>query len=99
MCKGCKQTKASNDFYRNRTNADGLFGKCKLCSDKQADANRRPRVRHNVTEPTVESKVRAQGCRQGRVKSTSERATQSPLSVFTTGRDELTDRQCGGVGW
>ncbi len=57
-CKGCKQTKTANDFYRNRTNADGLFGKCKLCSDKQADANRRPRVRHNVTEPTVDSKVR-----------------------------------------
>ncbi len=60
MCKGCKQTKASSEFYRNRTNADGLFGKCKLCSDKQADANRRPRVRHNVTEPTVESKARAE---------------------------------------
>ena len=58
-CKGCKQTKTANDFYRNRTNADGLFGKCKLCSDKQADANRRPRVRHNVTEPTVDSKVRS----------------------------------------
>ena len=35
-CKGCKQTKPSSEFYRNRTNADGLFGKCKLCSDKQA---------------------------------------------------------------
>lgn len=59
MCKLCGQNKAAAEFYRNRTNADGLFGKCKLCSDQQADSNRKPRLRHNVTEPTVEVKVRA----------------------------------------
>lgn len=53
----CGEVKASEDFYRNRTNADGLFGKCKKCSDSQAEANRKPRVRHNVASPTVEEKV------------------------------------------
>ena len=40
-------------------------GKCKLCSDTQAETNRKPRVRHNIQEPTVEQKVRAGWlCRQ-----------------------------------
>lgn len=55
-CKMCGDLKAAEDFYRNRTNADGLFGKCKKCSDSQAEANRKPRVRHNVSEPTVTEK-------------------------------------------
>lgn len=57
-CKQCSERKAADEFYRNRTNADGLFGKCKKCSDSQAEVNRKPRVRHNIAEPTVEEKVR-----------------------------------------
>jgi hypothetical protein len=34
-----------------------MAGKCKLCSDSQAETNRKPRVRHNIQEPTVEQKV------------------------------------------
>ena len=127
VCKACGVDKPASEFYRNRTNADGLFGadppcsasvihsrqhpqacevalgvavllqrciwcvtsrpwlpfagplrqrpattsdmscaaalpiagKCKLCSDTQAETNRKPRVRHNIQEPTVEQKVRA----------------------------------------
>lgn len=56
VCKLCGNVKPAEEFYRNRTNADGLFGKCKKCSDSQAEANRKPRVRHNVSEPTVTEK-------------------------------------------
>jgi hypothetical protein len=121
VCKACGVDKPASEFYRNRTNADGLFGadppccasaahirqhlqtckalllqcclwritsgpwlpsvenlwrlataiamscaaalpiagKCKLCSDTQAETNRKPRVRHNIQEPTVEQKVNA----------------------------------------
>lgn len=57
VCKTCQVEKPAKDFYRNRTNADGLFGKCKACSDAQAEANRKPRLRYNVSEPTVDHKV------------------------------------------
>lgn len=57
MCKQCGTDKPAEAFYRNRTNADGLFGKCKVCSDQQAEQNRKPRVRHNISEPTVDHKV------------------------------------------
>ena len=32
-CSECGEHKPANQFYKNRTNKDGLFGKCKLCSE------------------------------------------------------------------
>ena len=32
-CSECQEHKPASHFYKNRTNKDGLFGKCKLCSE------------------------------------------------------------------
>jgi len=50
QCSECRQHKPASHFYKNRTNKDGLFGKCKLCSE----GTKKERA---LTEVTVDSKV------------------------------------------
>lgn len=50
QCSECNQTKPSSCFYKNRTNKDGLFGKCKGCSE----GTKKERA---LNEVTVDTKV------------------------------------------
>lgn len=50
QCSECGEHKPASHFYKNRTNKDGLFGKCKLCSE----GTKKERA---LTEVTVDSKV------------------------------------------
>lgn len=49
-CSECGQHKPASHFYKNRTNKDGLFGKCKVCSE----GTKKERA---LNEVTVDSKV------------------------------------------
>lgn len=49
-CSECGEHKPASQFYKNRTNKDGLFGKCKLCSE----GTKKERALNDVT---VERKV------------------------------------------
>ena len=52
-CSECGQDKPASHFYKNRTNKDGLFGKCKLCSE----GTKKERA---LNEVTVDSKASSQ---------------------------------------
>ena len=52
-CSECGQHKPASHFYKNRTNKDGLFGKCKLCSE----GTKKERA---LNEVTVDSKASSQ---------------------------------------
>ena len=49
-CSECGEHKPASHFYKNRTNKDGLFGKCKVCSE----GTKKERA---LNEVTVDSKV------------------------------------------
>ena len=49
-CSECGEPKLAAHFYKNRTNKDGLFGKCKVCSE----GTKKERA---LNEVTVDSKV------------------------------------------
>ena len=51
VCSTCNETKEAGQFSRDTQQADGLKSNCKTCEN-----NREPR--HDVKEPTVETKVR-----------------------------------------
>ena len=40
-CSKCKRWKAESDFYKRRSNKDGLAVRCKECSDKATNKCRR----------------------------------------------------------
>ena len=40
-CRKCKRWKAENEFYRNRSEKDGLTGRCKKCSYKATSKSRK----------------------------------------------------------
>ncbi|MDE2020579.1 MAG: hypothetical protein KGJ13_09615 [Patescibacteria group bacterium] len=46
-CFKCGEAKTTNDFYKHSAMADGLLGKCKDCTKKDA-ANRIERVKNDV---------------------------------------------------
>lgn len=65
-CSECGEHKAASQFYKNRTNKDGLFGKCKLCSE----GTKKERALNDVT---VERKVMpVQHCPQSILQVSSD---------------------------
>jgi hypothetical protein len=58
MCRRCSQNKPAADFYRNKTNGDGLYNNCKSCFSNDA-ANRRERL-----PPLEERTATAKECRR-----------------------------------
>ena len=43
-CFKCQSEKPSSEFYAHRGMRDGLLGKCKTCTKKDANDNRRKRI-------------------------------------------------------
>ncbi len=63
QCKTCQTYKSANDFYKNPSHADGLWGSCKTCTRRHYAA------KGNLPKSQIASKV----CnRCGQNKSTSE---------------------------
>ena len=40
VCRRCGMNKPSSDFYRNKTNGDGLYNNCKICFSHDAATRR-----------------------------------------------------------
>lgn len=57
-CRRCGQNKAAAEFYRNKTNADGLYNNCKACFTQDAH-NRRERL-----PPLEERTAASKECRR-----------------------------------
>lgn len=58
VCRRCGTNKPAADFYRNKTNGDGLYNNCKACFSHDA-ANRRERL-----PPLEERTAAAKECRR-----------------------------------
>ena len=58
ICRRCGTNKPAADFYRNKTNGDGLYNNCKACFSHDA-ANRRDRL-----PPLEERTAAAKECRR-----------------------------------
>ena len=56
-CRRCNQFKGATEFYRNKTNPDGLYNNCKACFAADA-VNRRQRMAP-LEERTVAAKARS----------------------------------------
>lgn len=54
-CHKCHETKAAKEFYRNRTNKDGLYNNCKLCFT--ANSQRRQKNLPPISDRMADSKV------------------------------------------
>ena len=57
-CRRCGLNKPAADFYRNKTNGDGLYNNCKICFSHDA-ASRRERL-----PPLEERTATAKKCRR-----------------------------------
>lgn len=62
-CHKCNQTKQASEFYRNRTNPDGLYNNCKECF--ATNSKRRQEALPPIEERMAISKVRARAQDQG----------------------------------
>ncbi len=58
VCRRCNENKPAAEYYRNKTNADGLYNNCKACFSNDA-ANRRDRL-----PPLEERTAVAKQCRR-----------------------------------
>lgn len=54
-CHKCKVLKPAGDFYRNRTNNDGLYNNCKLCFSE--NSQRRQQTLPPMEQRMADSKV------------------------------------------
>lgn len=59
-CSLCKQIKPATEFYLSNTNANGLHGWCKSCSDRRAVENGRKRL-FGVSPEAFAAMLKAQG--------------------------------------
>lgn len=60
-CHKCNEVKAKGEFYRNRTNRDGLYNNCKACFT--ANSARRQKNLPHIDDRMADSKARARRLR------------------------------------
>ena len=67
VCRKCHMTKAASEFYRNKTNPDGLYNQCKVCFSQDAT------VRRERMPPVEERQASEKVCKRcGQLKSAAE---------------------------
>ena len=67
VCRKCSVTKAASEFYRNKTNPDGLYNQCKVCFSQDAT------VRRERMPPVEQRQASEKVCKRcGQLKSAAE---------------------------
>jgi hypothetical protein len=66
-CHKCKVMKPATDFYRNRTNNDGLYNNCKACFSQNSQRRQQtlPPMEQRMADSKVPAATRERCSRRG----------------------------------